>query len=340
MKMKQWKRGLLLTVLLAALLATSALARGAVDTGRTASLTIQYPVAQVEFRLFRAADISRTGTYALTEDFAKYRVALDQPDQEGWRGAAAALAGYAERDGLIPAASGKTESDGCVTFPQLTPGMYLVVWRSHTSGGYRYTPEPFLVSLPGLDEADNWVYSVTAVPKFEKKPVGDSQPDTVDRKVLKVWEDDGWEEQRPNEVRVQLLRDGKVWDTVTLNRKNGWHYTWKDLSGKYTWSVSEESVPDGYTVTVNKEGVTFVLTNAYVADIPEEPTPEGPGEPDTLSGPDTPEGEDIPEETVPKGPGLPQTGVLWWPVPILACCGMGLFVIGWARRRQDGAGNE
>ena len=51
-------------------------------------------------------------------------------------------------------------------------------------------------------------------------------------------------------------------------------------------------------------------------------------------------GEDIPEETVPKGPGLPQTGVLWWPVPILACCGMGLFVIGWARRRQDGAGNE
>ena len=55
---------------------------------------------------------------------------------------------------------------------------------------------------------------------------------------------------------------------------------------------------------------------------------------------DTPEGEDIPEETVPKGPGLPQTGVLWWPVPILACCGMGLFVIGWARRRQDGAGNE
>ena len=62
MKMKQWRRGLLLTVLLAALLATSALARGAVDTGRTASLTIQYPVAQVEFRHFRAADISRTGT--------------------------------------------------------------------------------------------------------------------------------------------------------------------------------------------------------------------------------------------------------------------------------------
>lgn len=37
------------------------------------------------------------------------------------------------------------------------------------------------------------------------------------------------------------------------------------------------------------------------------------------------------------GNKLPQTGQLTWPVPVLACCGMAFFVIGWwLCRRKDG----
>lgn len=86
-------------------------------------------------------------------------------------------------------------------------------------------------------------------------------------------------------------------------------------------------MPEEYTVTVSREGITFVVTNTLTEELPDEPTPEGPL-------PEVPE-ENIPDEPVPQGPALPQTGVLWWPVPLLACAGMALFLAGWARRRSE-----
>ena len=345
-----WLRKTLACLLLALLLLPgSALARGLVDTRQTASLTLRYPVADITFRLYRVAEISDTGTFALTEDYADCGVSLDQKDQTGWKGAAAALDAWTAREAKEPDASGKTAQDGTLTLSGLALGMYLVAWDRHTSGGDAYTPDPFLISLPGLNEQDGWVYSVTADPKYGKTPEGggggDSGPGTVDRKVLKVWADEGQEDARPASVRVQLLRDGKVYDTVTLSAGNGWRHTWKNLSDKYTWQVVEEDVPDGYTVTVAREGITFVVTNTAETDIPDEPSPEGPGEPGNPGEPGSPgepegpsapgDGTEIPDEPTPQGSKLPQTGVLWWPVPLLACGGMALFLLGWARRRRE-----
>ena len=51
-----------------------------------------------------------------------------------------------------------------------------------------------------------------------------------------------------------------------------------------------------------------------------------------------------PSKDVPKNPPkeagkketLPQLGVLWWPIPVLACGGMTLFTLGWIKsRKQD-----
>ena len=43
--------------------------------------------------------------------------------------------------------------------------------------------------------------------------------------------------------------------------------------------------------------------------------------------------------TAPPSPGggkkLPQTGQLWWPVPVLACAGLGCIAVGLFRRRED-----
>lgn len=333
MNLRRLKKLLTCLLLVLLLLPGSALARGLVDTQETAALTIRYPVAGVTFRLYRVADISHTGVFTLAEDFKDSGVSMDQKDQEGWKGTAAALDAWTAREGKNPDVSGKTGQDGTLTVSDLTLGMYLVTWDRHTSGGYIYTPDPFLVSVPGLDENDDWVYRVTVEPKYGKTPGGGGNSGTVDRKVLKVWEDGDQETTRPESVRVQLLRDGKVYDTVTLNAGNGWRHTWRDLSNRYTWQVVEEDVPDGYTVTVNREGITFVVTNTVETYIPDEPTPEGPGEP---PAPDEPGGEtEIPDEPEPQGPALPQTGVLWWPVPLLACGGMALFLAGWARRRSE-----
>ena len=37
-----------------------------------------------------------------------------------------------------------------------------------------------------------------------------------------------------------------------------------------------------------------------------------------------------------SGGKLPQTGQLWWPVPVLACGGLGCIVVGLIRKRRAG----
>ena len=72
-------------------------------------------------------------------------------------------------------------------------------------------------------------------------------------------------------------------------------------------------------------------------DTPDQPdvpdTPDMPDTPDTPEQPDTPDTPDEPEQ-----PDIPQTGQLWWLVPLLACGGMGLFLMGWLKRRNGGCG--
>ena len=127
-----------------------------------------------------------------------------------------------------------------------------------------------------------------------------------------MW-DDANSSNRPTEVIVQLLRDGKVYDTVSLNSGNNWRYTWSDLDDSYTWTVVEKACK-GYTVQVERDGITFVITNTREVDVPDNPTPPKPTK-----------------------PTLPQTGQLWWPVPLLMMGGLLFLVIGlFYRRRTSG----
>ena len=49
--------------------------------------------------------------------------------------------------------------------------------------------------------------------------------------------------------------------------------------------------------------------------------------------------EDINDDDTPLA-RLPQTGVLWWPVPILALSGMVLFILGWSLHRKEWSNEE
>lgn len=336
----------------------SACAGSLIDTQQPVSLTLYYQkeqaVPNVKFSLYRVADISDTATFRLTDDFRAYQVSLEKLSSDDWRALAETLAAYAARDGLRSLDSGRTGSDGTLQFPNqqkmLLPGLYLVVGEQHTSGKYTYTPTPFLVCLPNLDEkTGHWVYDETVNPKYIWNKDDDTTP-TINRKVLKVWEDNGNETLRPEQVVVQLLRNGIVWDTVTLSEKNNWRYLWTNLNAGDIWQVVEKSVPDGYTVSISREGITFVMTNTYH---PEEPdTPDKPDEPNTPGSPNTPDGPNVPDKTdkpdkpdkpdepgkpvVPSEPTIPQTGALWWPVPVLACSGMLLVLLGWVQKRGKG----
>ena len=112
-----------------------------------------------------------------------------------------------------------------------------------------------MATLPDSnDTGAQWLYDVTAAPKYARRSNGGSSGgDTVSRKVLKIWNDEGREDERPEQVSIQLLCNGEVYDTVTLSEANHWQYIWNHLDGNSPWTVVEWDVP-GYTVSVVQEG--------------------------------------------------------------------------------------
>lgn len=289
--------------------AMTAFASGTIETGRIGSLSVYFGedgigFSAVAFSIYRVADISEDGTYTLSGDFKRYPVSLENLDSSGWRALAQTLDAYAVRDKIVPVMTRQTGSDGYFQITELSTGLYLVVGGQYVDDGIVYTPEPMLVSIPGLSADGTWAYDMAVSCKF----VREDTPDTpVSRKVQKVWKDDGNEEKRPEEITAQLMENGNVVDTVVLNQGNNWEYTWNNLDGSAKWQIAEANVPDGYTVTTIQEGVVFVITNTH----PVEPPPK-----------------------------LPQTGMLWWPVPLLACAGIVFLITGFVLRRKQGDPHE
>lgn len=324
MKMNKRLISICLSLLLVfMLLPVSALAAGRIDLDQDVSLTITYqdhgtPLSGAVFNIYLVATVNAYGELETTEQFKIFNVDIPGKADDTWRALASTLEGYVLRDNIAATDSGKTDRNGQIAFPtggkRLTAGLYLVLGERHTQDGYRYDATPFMVMLPSLDKENNvWSYDVAVSPKFDRSKIpGSSGDDTITRKVLKLWEDKGQEKDRPEEVIVQLLRDGKVFDTVTLNAANNWRYTWTALDNGYSWTVVEKET-DNYTVEVTQEGITFVVKNTHNEDIPDEPT-------------------------TPTKPTLPQTGQLWWPVPVLIAAGLLFVVIGLLRRR--GAADE
>ena len=290
-------------------MAMTAVASGNIETGHQGSLSVQFEengigFADVAFSIYRVADISEDGTYTLTGDFAQYPVRMENLDSSGWRALAQTLDAYAARDEIASLMTRQTGPDGSFQITGLSTGLYLISGGQYIDEDIVYTPEPMLVSIPGLSADGTWVYDIVASCKFEREDTTDTP---VSRKVQKVWKDDGNEEKRPEDITVQLLENGNVVDTVVLSPKNNWEYTWNNLDGSSKWQIAEDGVPDGYTVTTTQEGAIFVITNTHPVELP---------------------------------PKLPQTGMLWWPVLALACSGLLLIVVGLVVRRRQGDGYE
>lgn len=328
-----------------------------IDTEQAVSLKISYRdgeriLSGVSFSLYRVAEVNEAAKFRLVDPFRKYEdsVTLKHLDTEGWKQAAITLKGYAQRDDLPVTAEGKTNASGEVVFTGLETGMYLVVGERTKVGNYKYMAEPFLVSLPDFHESQqSWEYDLQVNVKYDRDYQdgggGGKEPEKI-WKVLKVWKDDEHRGERPEKVVIQLLRDGKVYDTVTLKESNNWHHTWKDLDEQYEWTVVEKEI-NAYTVAVDRNGTTFVVINTHEDEPedskePEKPEyPENPDEPDepiVLGDEDEKNYAEKPDKPSVIGKEkLPKTGVLWWPVPLLGCGGLILILFGcfWKRGHED-----
>lgn len=183
------------------------------------------------------------------------------------------------RIGFLSAVSVKGEA----VLDSLEPGIWLV----YCSEDQDYRFNPYLVFLPYAIDGELY-YEISSIPKTEH-----NVSDNRSVYVVKKWEDkDDAAKKRPEEITVDLMRDGKVVETAILNMQNGWSYTFLELPEKGTYTIAEGAVAD-YSVQYNGDSENgFIITNVYT------------------------------------GEKLPQTGQLWWPIAILLVAGVAIAVLG------------
>ena len=340
--MSIWKRAaaLLAVTVMAAVLLLPMPAAAAQDM---ASLTVRLHCGNVALQnvpgtLYRVASLNGTN-FELEGDFAGSAIRLNGLTTEEWKNAAESLALYAQANSASVTATASSDGEGAANFGSLSVGLYLFVCAETVQGSCRYTVAPALFSLPDWSTGTP-VFDVTASPKCEEYEVpgptptpspetppqptpppenppenppqptpSPKTPDTTSIRVIKIWNDAGYQSKRPGYITVTLFCDGRAYATADLSAANNWRCTFTGLTGGHRWNVLENRVPGKYTVGYSRTGTTFYVSNYY--------------------------GTMIADDSVPLGLWLPQTGQLWWPVPLLAAAGMVLFGFGWKRRMDD-----
>lgn len=143
-----------------------------------------------------------------------------------------------------------TNGEGIVKFNNLDLGLYLVMQTNIVTGYSKI--DSFLVNIPKTIDGI-WTYDIEAVPKVDIIRL-------FDLTVEKVWGVSN-DNDIPNKVTIELLKNNEVIDTIELSKENNWTYTWEQIEKSDEYSVREINIPIGYTASYRMEGNKFIVTN-------------------------------------------------------------------------------
>lgn len=243
-------------------------AKDKIDTSRTGTLALSFVYDDLKFnnievKLYHIANFTEDYQFEMTSNFASYKIKLNglKTDEE-WNSVKETLDSYIEAD-AIDSDDVKSISNNSVLFTGLTPGLYYVKVPVITTDKYILRFENLLISVPELYEDGTWNYEVKAFPKAESyEPIYEE----VRYSVVKVWKDKKW--NRPNNVNIEIYKDGQLIEKVTLSSDNNWSYSWVALEDGSSWKVVERNVPKGYTVSIRKNNYKFIVVNSDEPDNP------------------------------------------------------------------------
>lgn len=293
-----------------------------IDQNAKGTITLDFhyegaPLVGVKVSAYRIAQAKRH--FPVLPTYEQYLQALkwnDFQDKSGaipagstdttkWADFAGSLANHIHADQVTPDAAATSDSSGKATFSDLNVGVYLLLadpFNNAGTSGETYMFNPSLVTLPSAANG-KLQYAVNAVAKLEKVV-----PKPAQYQVVKHWQDGGNQTARPKAIKIQILRDEKLFQTIELNSENNWTFRWEDSEG-HRWAVAEQLGNSPYTVRYEQVGKVFTVTNTLV--------PKNP----------------------PKRPPLSKTGAnlnYLWLAPLLMVLGAAGIAM---RRRQLPAGN-
>lgn len=252
------------------------------DLGKTGSISVTLieqkqnePIVGAELSVYYVAtvvmDADGNLIYDYTEDFKQFDIAIDDTSL------VTKLDAFVSQHN-VPSTKMTTNSDGKALCDKLPIGLYFVKQTSIVEGFAPCTS--FLVTVPN-EKNGEYIYEINASPKTEVARL-------TSITIKKVWNTDKSTEAAKS-ITVQLLRNGNVVKTATLNEQNNWQVTYTNMPESDAYSVKEVDIPKGFTATYKQNDYVFTVTNTST---------------------------------------LIQTGQLMWPIPVLAIGGMLLIAVG------------
>lgn len=276
------------------------------------------PIDNIKWNVFKIADFQNE-SYVFSGEFSDCSEQINDSSTSQLQETASSLELYTKVNEIVPFLSATSE-EGNVSYKDVPCGMFLITGTPVTIEDTYYMPSPSIITIT---EDDCIKEELQVVPKFRVMPYSERIFD-FSCLIKTTWNDDN-SSARPTSIKVILMRNGKKYDTAVLSELNNWSHQWNYLSSEFEWSVIEETVPDNYTVTYketklnasnsSEHDIEFTINNTLV-------TTESTTATTTTATTTT-------TSILKNTKILPQTGQLWWPVPILSCCGLIIFGIGW-----------
>ena len=270
---------------------------------RTVSLTLicrkeNTILTGMKWRLYNVGQ--RVGDhYVLNDSFKDYPVEIDITSDDTLNNAATTLENYAVIDQIPYQNSGEIDETGCLVFPDLPSGLYMVSGTVFNIDEVFYYPAASLIEIDTNSDKDNLEHIV--YPKVKYALLSEIN---LNNTVKKIWNDNKTEHEA---VNISIFKNTDLYKTVTLNDDNDWTFNWKTTEVA-EWRIKEAVVPKDYTVSYQSDNGKFAVENTFTGTEIISPSSV--------------------VTTVYSKPKLPQTGQLWWPVAVSGGGGIIMLIIG------------
>lgn len=237
-----------------------------VDNNSSLSLEYKYDdyiINSGDVKLYYIASVSHDYQYSLVGDFQDLSIEINGiKEVNEWKILENTITSYVIADG-ISETSNAVINNNKVYFGNLKTGLYLVITDTIETEKYSLSFEPFIISVPNLMEDGTWNYDVYSCPKpylFTPKY------EDVTYTIIKEWRDN--KQNRPSEIEVEIYKDNDLYENISLTSDNNWTYSFVAKDDGSIYTAVERNVPEGYTVSIDKNDTRIVIINTYDEEPP------------------------------------------------------------------------
>ena len=239
-----------------------------VIVNKNGSLNLEYKyddyiINSGNVKLYYIASVSKDYQYSLVGDFQELPIEINGiKGIDEWNILEDTITSYVIADGISETSSAVINNNK-VYFEDLKTGLYLVITDTIETETYSLSFEPFIISIPNLMEDGTWNYDVYSCPKpYLYTP----KYDDVTYTIIKEWRD--YKQNRPDAIEVDIYKDSELYESISLNSDNNWTYSFIAKDDGSIFTAVERNVPDGYTVSIDKDDTRIVIINTHDEEPP------------------------------------------------------------------------